>query len=870
MRARRRGGGAAWLFWALTATAWAQTEGAVVHEETTPPAPKPVLTKPPQLLKNVEPTFPEEAKKERLTGDVLLHLDIGETGQVTAATVIKSAGHGFDEAAIDAAKQMVFSPAEVDGKPAPIRIQFEQHFIFKEPPPPATDRPVELPLSLKGRVVERGTRKPVAGAAVKIPGVDPVITDATGHFEARFAPGPVQVEVVEPHYQKYQTKENIKPGEQLEVTYYLMPNAYGLYETVVRGEREKKEVSRRTLQREELEKVPGSLGDPLRVIQDLPGVARAPFLSGLLIIRGTSPNDSASYMDQVQLPLLYHFGGGPSVINPEFLDRIDFYPGGFGPEYGHAIGGIIDIFTRGHEDDRWHGSAKIDLIDTGVYLDAPIAPGLSVAAAARRSYIDVLLPPILGALGAGGTLISPRYYDYQFRADDHPKGSRNYLKLFFFGSDDMLSIVTGTGVAGPAGFSINNHVAFQRLVGTWVYRNDRFTSTFEPYVGLTLNSIGVQIFRNDQNDSTGGLQEKLEYEFGSAFILRGGVDIIAQRSSISAYSVPPPADYRSFPGEQATVDLVQSTRTFSLYDYAGWVEPEIRLPFHMKILPGLRAEAFRVRGDNKNAVDPRLTIRQELSLFPERPTVLKGSIGLYHQQPTLSYLDKETGNQQLPLESAFQTSLGVEQKVTDVINFDLTGFYTRRYDLGERVSDVVDGTPIHYDGSMVGRSYGVEVFLRHEISRNFFGWLSYTLSWSQERNKWQSDYHWARFDQRHILTLIAQYKFGNGWELGGRYRLATGNPDTPYLGSTFDADTDSYHGIAGTFGDVRQPTFTQLDLRVDKTWLFNTFSLGVYLDVQNVLNTQNQEAIVWDYRYQTSLPIPSIPILPTLGVKGTF
>ena len=91
-----------------------------------PPAPK--LTKPPAVKKQVEPTYPPEAFAAGLAGDVTLTIDIDADGRVTAVAVKTAAGHGFDEAAAAAAREMEFFPAEVDGKPSPIRIEYTIHF----------------------------------------------------------------------------------------------------------------------------------------------------------------------------------------------------------------------------------------------------------------------------------------------------------------------------------------------------------------------------------------------------------------------------------------------------------------------------------------------------------------------------------------------------------------------------------------------------------------------------------------------------------------------------------------------------------------------------------------------------------------------
>ena len=213
--------------------------------------------------------------------------------------------------------------------------------------------------------------------------------------------------------------------------------------------------------------------------------------------------------------------------------------------------------------------------------------------------------------------------------------------------------------------------------------------------------------------------------------------------------------------------------------------------------------------------------------------------------------------------------------MTENINIDVTGFYNRRFDLGRRVNEVTnndDGTVTRLLAANVGlgRAYGLELFIRRKITEHFFGWIAYTLSWSEERRHGDSRYFWTTFDQRHILSAVAQYKFGNGWELGARFRLTTGNPATPYVGSTFDADTQGYRGISGDPGSIRTGTFHQLDVRADKTWLFDRWSLGIYLDIQNIYNASNAEFVTNDYRFRTQGVVAGLPFLPVLGIKGSY
>src|SRR5215467_6235538 len=83
---------------------------------------------PPVLETFVDAPYPEEARREALEGNVTLVLDVDASGKVTAASVKEGAGHGFDEAALLAAKKFVFTPAQKDGKPVAARILYRYAF----------------------------------------------------------------------------------------------------------------------------------------------------------------------------------------------------------------------------------------------------------------------------------------------------------------------------------------------------------------------------------------------------------------------------------------------------------------------------------------------------------------------------------------------------------------------------------------------------------------------------------------------------------------------------------------------------------------------------------------------------------------------
>ena len=188
------------------------------------------------------------------------------------------------------------------------------------------------------------------------------------------------------------------------------------------------------------------------------------------------------------------------------------------------------------------------------------------------------------------------------------------------------------------------------------------------------------------------------------------------------------------------------------------------------------------------------------------------------------------------------------------------------------IAENPDGTfkNVNFLNEGVRDSYGFEMLIKREISEHAFGWLSYTFSRSHQRQHPGGDFIATAFDQPHVLNAVGSWKPGKGWELGAKFQLASGRPDTPILGATYDADTGQYVPVRGVMRSIRTPLFTQLDVRAEKTWLYKTWSLGLYIDIINVTNAENVEATQYDYRYRDSAPVTSFPILPTLGVKGTW
>ena len=226
--------------------------------------------------------------------------------------------------------------------------------------------------------------------------------------------------------------ETLAAGKKTTITYYA-PKRQSQFEVVVRAEPLKKEVSEQVLSVEELKRIPGTQNDAIKAVQNLPGVARAPFGGGLLVVWGSAPADTRVYADGVQLPRIFHFAGFRSTINSEFVEELSFKPGAYGADFGRGLGGMIDVTTRSPKSDRIHGSVTLDLIDGSMTLEGPVTKNLYLAGGVRVSWISVFLP----IFNRSQFQVSPFYWDYQLSMRYRPTKADD-IDVFIFGSTDNL------------------------------------------------------------------------------------------------------------------------------------------------------------------------------------------------------------------------------------------------------------------------------------------------------------------------------------------------------------------------------------------------------------------------------------------------
>jgi len=309
----------------------------------------------------------------------------------------------------------------------------------------------------------------------------------------------------------------------------------------------------------------------------------------------------------------------------------------------------------------------------------------------------------------------------------------------------------------------------------------------------------------------------------------------------------------------------------SLFEEKLHVVPGVR--FEPTLIGGSRVQPQRagqpsVGYYNESApVEPRIAVRYAAT----SRISLRAATGIYHQAPLPDDLSTVFGNPQLSLSRAWHVVVGSNFQLSKPVSVEITGFWVGQRDLVTRspLPSPLQSQALIQDG--LGRAYGTQFLIRHDIANRLFGWLSYTIMRSERTDGGTRSWRLFDYDQTHVFTALASYDLGRGFEIGSRFRYATGYPRTPIVGATYDARTDAYQPLFGFHNSTRIPAFIQLDMRFAKKLdLGSGTHVELYLDVQNVTDRQNPEEIVYNYDYKQKTYITGLPILPVLGGKLTW
>lgn len=767
---------------------------------------------------------------------------------------------------------------------------------------------------VRGRVIDRLTRRPVAYAAVVIAGQEHLgaPTDSAGRFVIEHVrPGIHRLAVSSLGYRSAQTPEFILTAATPPVEIELEEDPGRIEAVTVAPSPFRRPaespVSMKIIGLREIEKSPGSNRDISRIVRSYPGVSFSPIgYRNDLIVRGGGPSENRFFMDGIEIPNINHFAtqgasGGPvSLVNADLVREIGFYTGAFPADRAGALSSVLDFRLRDGNPDRQTFKATLGASEVSLSGSGHIGERTTWIFSLRRSYLQLMFKLL-------GLPFLPDYYDGQFKIKTRLSEHDELTVLGLAGIDDMR---LNTDEKGEDAEYLLSYLP--RL------KQETFTvgASYRHYAGRHVQTLSLSHnYLNNRNvkylDNDSSTEENLRLRMRAVeqkTALRG-----ENRSYLGRWTVRTGAElsYQHYTNSTrqrlyGREVLLSDYRTrlgtigWGLFAGADYASTDKRLT----VSAGLRTDGCDYSARMRRfwrQLSPRVSASYAL----DASWSVSGSAGLYYQLPPFTALGfKDTTgalvNRDLEYLRVVQTSAGIDWRWRDRLIVSMEGFY-KAY--GRIPRSVADGVPLTCKGddygsvggeelvpTARGRAYGVEWMVRWQVPGrvNLVG--AFTLFKSEYRSDSGASYLPSAWDNRYVLNLSGTWDLPRAWSVGAKLSAIGGVPYTPYdaeksaLKEAWDATGRPYYDYT-RYNSERLGGFAQLDLRVDKTFYFRRCMLGIYVDLQNVTGSKlrqadvllstgevrNPEAPLAEQRYRMKrIRQESGTLIPTLGLTVEF
>ena len=665
-------------------------------------------------------------------------------------------------------------------------------------------------------------------------------------------------------------------------------------------------VSLRTIGVGDLERSAGANRDVARIVRTLPGVAFSPIgYRNDLIVRGGGPLENTFYIDGVEIPNINHFAtqgasGGPvSILNADLIRQVNFYTGAFPVDKGNALSSVMDISLRDGNPDKQRFKATLGASEVAFSGSGHFDKRATYIFSIRQSYLQLLFKLL-------GLPFLPNYIDAQAKVRIRPSERYEITVLGLIGIDNMRLNLNEKGEVNDYILSYIPKIEQETftLGGVMKHFGGEHIQTLS--VGYSFLANRNKKYIDNDESSEDNLRLRLRSNEGKATVR------FENRSLLGKWRLREGAEVSLLHFFASSKQLVPSeVRAYFNYDthlvfagYALFFSADYRsLDERLTTSLGVRVDGASY--SSKMAQPWRqLSPRASISYSLGKGFYLSGSTGLYYELPPLTALgfreDNLLVNRALEYMRVFSSAVGAEYRMRESLAISLEGFYKLYSQVPLSIADSVPLTCKGNDYGVTGneallstaqgQAYGAELSARWQIPNKLTLVGAFTLYWSEYRSDRHSSYIPSAWDNRWIANVSGTYDFPHRWSIGAKLSAIGGAPYTPY--DEEQTSLKTYWDAVGRaaldysrYNEGRLKPFVQLDIRVDKVWEFRRWSLGIYLDLENVtfseitlpdalLSTgviKNPSAPIAEQRYELKrIGQRNGTLIPTLGINAEF
>ena len=670
----------------------------------------------------------------------------------------------------------------------------------------------------------------------------------------------------------------------------------------------------------QIEKLPAFMGerDILKTIQLLPGIQSGSEGTSGLYVRGGGPDQNLILLDGVPVYNASHLFGFFSVFNSSAINNVEIIKGGFPARFGGRVSSVLDIRMKEGNNKKISGEASIGLVSSKLTIEGPIIKDkTSFIVSGRRTYIDILAQPFIGAFAKnGGSNVKAGYYFYDLNAKiNHKFSDKSRIFLSTYTGKDraytkLEDSYTDMGNQFDEKFesslewgNITTALRYNQIINKKLFAN--VTATYSRYQF----DLGFNATSNITPQDSTAYSERFGFNYLSGIYDWGG--------KIDFDYMPGPNHYIRFgigdiyhtftPGVntsvvqagQTNIDTTFGSDNIYAHEISGYIEDDIKIGARLKINPGIHYSMFLVRDTSYLNFEPRfsanyllkdnLSIKASYSRMAQYLHLLtNGTIGL----PTDLWVPVTDS---VPPVVADQYALGLAYTLKDKYEISIEGYYKKMNNLIEYKDGAsFFGSSENWDKKIelgTGYSYGVECFLQRKVGKTS-GWVGYTLSWS---NRQFDNLNFGRmypykFDRRHDVSIAlvqeTDRKIGKKeWKVdfGLTWVYGTGNSISLPISTYRAYDAMSYNeyekGVYNVIenyvdrNNFREPAYHRMDFSTTFTSTKGKFEKSWNISVYNLYNRMNPYYLFFDTNNngdQVLKQLSLFPIIPSFSYSIKF
>lgn len=720
--------------------------------------------------------------------------------------------------------------------------------------------------SININVYDEFSKRPIT-VTVKIIGSDQSISGIGNLQFSDLKPGDYTFEIESENYTTgFLNDINIVPNQNLSFSVGLQKSNEKIEEIVINKKTYKttaeSPISLRNISSEEIQKNAGSNRDISKAILSFPGVGSTSSFRNDLFIRGGSSSENKFYIDGIEVPVINHFqtqgaSGGPrGIITVDFVKDVDFYSGAFPAKRNGVLSSLFEFNLKQARKDKLGYKAILGLDDMQLMIDGPLSKDQSWTGlfSVRKSNLQLLFKAI-------GLPFLPSYYDANFKVS---KKFKSGDELYFIGlgaldkfklndnvekTPNNLSLIDRLPVSPQWNYTFGAGYRHLAENGNWLFtisrntldnKSKKYYKNVETPENLLFDYQSQEIenkLRVDRNLSFKDIQISLGANINASTYKNNSTSKIVSQNAINF--------------DQLNVNL-------NVLQYGLYVQAAKKIfDNKVQLSAGTRIDASNYSSQTNNPLE-QFSPRFSLSYRFAPQFAFNFNTGIFYQLPTYTALGfSENGNfsNKNTLKYIRNTHLvgGFEYNGKNNLRITLEGYYKKYknypFSLRNQISianiggefGVVGNEPL--DSRGIGETYGFEVLAQKRTTNNFYGIAAYTFGYSKFSNEINNLLP-SSWDSRHILTFTAGKYFAKNWNIGARFRMQSGLPETPYdlqrsalaqIWNVANGPVQNYNYLNTLRGNLAH----QLDIRTEKKWVFSKWQLTTYVDIVNIYGSAN-------------------------------